>query len=329
MATVSRVFNGSDAVREKTRRRVREAAKALRYVPNEAARGLIRSKTETIGVVLPGLHGGFFSEVLRGIEDAARQAGFHVLVSGSRKGRQEIETMLRAMHGRVDGVLIMSPLARASELKAHLPEGLPVVFMNSAAEGLAYDAIGIENYGGAYAAVEHLVAHGHRRIAIITGPEGNRDAAERLRGYRDALRDGGAERDAALEVEGDFLEPTGYYAARRVLEIAPRPTALFAANDAMAIGALGALRDAEVRVPDDMAVAGFDDIPVAKYISPALTSVHVPIHALGARATDWLLEAIQAEEQPDKPRQETAAAALVVRRSCGCSREGRPPPPRA
>jgi len=173
--------------------------------------------------------------------------------------------------------------------------------------------------------VTHLVSLGHRRIAIIKGSPRNYDAAERLRGYRIALREGGITPDSVLEREGDFTEAGGYNATLDLLAMSPRPTAIFAANDSMAIGALSALRDAWVQVPEEMAVAGFDDIPLARFMDPPLSSVRVPICELGARAVGLLLHGIT--HKNDHPRRrERVSTELVVRRSTGAKPAERPPP---
>jgi LacI family transcriptional regulator len=316
IATVSRVLNKTGPVAEETRRRILETIEKLRYVPHGAARSLITNQTDTIGVLLPDLYGEFFSEVIRGVDLAARRSGYHVLVSGFHSDRAEIEAVLRAMRGRVDGVIVLSPDVDAQTLRRNLPETLPVVLLNTPVDGASFDAIQIDNYGGAFAMVRHLAALGHRRIALIKGPAENVDARERLRGYRDALRSLGAELSEGLEIEGDFSEESGYRAGERLLTLAPRPTAVFAANDSMAIGCLLALRAAGVRVPEDMAVAGFDDIPIARYITPALSSVHVPIAELGTRAMERLLHAVERKNEHER-RQETVVTTLVVRGSCG------------
>ena len=318
VATVSRVINGTGPVAAETRQRIQDAIDKLRYVPHGAARSLITNQTDTVGVLLPDLYGEFFSEVIRGIDHAARGSGYHVLVSGFHSDRAEIEAVLRAMRGRVDGLIVLSPDVDAQTLQRNLPETLPVVLLNTRVdgEGTSFDAIRVDNYGGAYAMVRHLAALGHSRIALIRGPEENVDARERLRGYRDALRSLGAGLFPAVEIEGDFSEESGYRAGQRLLEMKPRPTAVFAANDSMAIGCLFALREAGVRVPEDMALAGFDDIPIARYLSPPLSSVHVPIAELGTRAMERLLHALASKNAHER-RQETVPTTVVVRGSCG------------
>lgn len=316
VATVSRVYNGSELVRDVTRLRVLEAADQLGYIPHGAARSLITSRTNTIGVLLPDLYGEFFSEVIRGIDQTAQRHGFHLLVSSSHDGRPAVEAALRSMRGRVDGLIVMWPEMDAQTAVRNLPEGFPVVLLNSPVGPDAFDVITIANFDGAWAMTRHLLDLGHRRIAIIKGAEGNFDAAERLRGYVAALSQAGVIPDPALELPGDFSEASGYHAVTELLRAGPPPTAIFAANDSMAIGALSALREAGLGVPRDVAVAGFDDIPMSQYLDPPLSSVHVDISALGERATLRLLEAIREKEHHER-RAETLPTTLVLRRSCG------------
>jgi len=316
VATVSRVFNGGGPVREETSRRIRDIAARLRYVPHGGARSLITSRTNTIGVLLPDLYGEFFSEVIRGIDIAARRAGYHLIISNSHHDKSEIESAMRAMRGRVDGVIIMSPDIDAQALMANLPDAHPVVLLNCAIRGAAFDSVNIDNTRGARAIVQHLISHGHQRIAIITGAPRNIDGHERLLGYRTALRAASIKRDPRYEVRGSFTEDSGYEAARALLETRPGPTAIFAANDSMAIGALSALREAGIAVPDDMAVAGFDDITIARYLNPPLTSVHVPIAELGERAMAKLITALRDKDRHVR-RQDLLGTTLVIRSSCG------------
>ncbi|HZS62647.1 MAG TPA: LacI family DNA-binding transcriptional regulator [Gemmatimonadaceae bacterium] len=314
VATVSRVFNNSGPVHEQTRSRVREVASELRYSPNSAARSLITAKSNTLGVLLPDLYGEFFSEVIRGIDQTAQEQGYHVLVSSSHETQARIEGAMRAMRGRVDGLIVMSPDIDAPTLASNLPDTLPVVLLNCAVEGTSYDAISVDNFGGAYAMVRHLLSTGER-VAIITGSSRNFDARERLRGYRAALRDAGAEQQEGWEIAGDFTETGGYRAGHEIAALSPRPTAVFAANDVMAIGALSAFRELGLRVPDDIAVAGFDDIPMARYMNPPLTSVHVEISELGARAMSVLLAAVKEKNRHERG-QVVLPTTVVVRKSC-------------
>ncbi|MFZ2493654.1 MAG: LacI family DNA-binding transcriptional regulator [Thermoanaerobaculia bacterium] len=312
VATVSRVFNSPEVVREETVGRVREIAQKLNYVPHLGARSLSTRRTNTIGVLLPDLHGEFFSEVIRGIDSAARGSGYHLLVSGSHSDWDEMAAMLSATRGRVDGLIVMSPDANGKALHASLPNAVPAVLLNC--PGVAGPSITIDNRGGATQVMRHLGELGHRRIAFIKGPETNADAQERLRGYRLGLARlaGGSE---AIELPGDFTEAGGYAATEMALQLEPAPTAIFAANDAMAVGAIFALREAGVNVPRQMAVVGFDDIPIASYITPRLTTVSVDIARLGQRALELLLTLLG--DGTSSPRNETIPTTLVVRDSCG------------
>lgn len=319
VATVSRALNGASNVLPDTRERILRAARELRFVPSGAARSLITRRTDTIGALLPDLHGEYFSELIRGIDQAARARGLHLLVSSSHGDASEAAAALRAMNGRVDGLIVMSPHADQDFLALNLPETLAAVLVHSATELPGRARFQVDNHGGALAMTRHLAAAGRRRVAHIAGPAGNHEAAERLRGYHAALKPG----QAGLVAEGDFSEASGWSAARRLLQARPRPDAIFAANDMMAIGCLAALAEAGLRVPEDVAVAGFDDVPIARYVAPALTTVRVPIATLGASALDAVAKAV---EHPGADAGSTTVlpVELVVRRSCGA---GPPPAP--
>ena len=318
VATVSRVFNDSELVSDDTRRLVRDVAGRLKYWPNGAARSLITSRTHAIGVLLPDLYGDFFSELIRGIDLAARDEGFHLLVSGSHADTLALVAALRSMRGRIDGLVVMAPDVDGAAAIRDAAGEAPVVVIDPGASDASCDTISIANQDGAFRTVRHLVGLGHRRIATVTGPSRNMDAQQRVAGYRAALAQADIAHDMALEVEGDFTEPSGYRAVETLLALSPRPTAVFFANDYMAIGALAALSSAGLRVPEDIAIAGFDDIAMARYLTPALTTVHVDLIDIGARAIRRLLE-IKDGTSGDAPRHEVVGTELIVRRSCGAA----------
>jgi LacI family transcriptional regulator len=312
VATVSRALNGHDNVTEAVRMRVVEVAAQLRYSPHHAARSLSSRRTHTIGVVLPDLHGEFFSELMRGIDLVVRENGLHLLVSSYHGHPAEQAAALRTMRGRVDGLLVMAPHVDESDALAQSLGPLPTVLLDTQSTPGGYSSLGIDNYGGAFAMLQHLIEAGHRRIAFIAGPENNFDAVERLRGYREALAQG-LPRARPIVVQGDFGEASGHAAGRELLAAKVRPDAVFAANDMMALGCLFAFSQAGVRVPQDIALAGFDDIPLAHLVVPALTTVRVNIADLGGRAARVLLAL--GNDRDRKPTHTLLTPELIVRES--------------
>lgn len=314
IATVSRALNGFDSVTDETRRHVCAVAARLGYIPHEGARSLSSRRTQCVGAVLPDLHGEFFSELIRGMDRVARTHGLHLLLSCSHGDVAEVAASLRAMRGRVDGLLVMSPHVDSAVLEKNLHPTMPIVLVNTRYGGERYSSLVVDNYGGACAMVRHLVGRGHRRIAMLTGPDANFDARERLAGYTDTLAELLPEADPQV-LRGDFSEESGYRAGRQLLSMSERPDALFAANDMMAIGCLFALNEGDLSVPGDIALAGFDDIPIARYVSPPLTTVRVRIAELGELALERLVLAI-GEAGNDKHSTQTLRTELVVRSSC-------------
>lgn len=314
VATVSRALNGHENVAEGVRKHVTEIANRLRYQPHAAARSLSSRRTQTIGVVLPDLYGEFFSELIRGIDAVARARRQHLLVSSYHGHPEEQGEALRAMRGRVDGLLVLSPYAdRPGFLTDNLPTALPAVLINTHLPDATYPVLSIDNFGGASAMVKHLAEAGHKRIAFICGPEDNFDASERLRGYRTALAQHLPNAEP-IELPGDFDESSGYEAGKRILASKQRPDAVFAANDMMALGCLYAFNEAGVRVPADIALAGFDDIPLARFVHPTLTTMRVSIAELGGLALTRLLQSIESDESQPSTLQ-TLVPELIVRES--------------
>ena len=297
VATASRALNGHLNVTDGVRKRVTDAAAQLNYIPHNGARSLTRQRSDAIGVVLPDLFGEYFSELVRGIDSVAHQAGLQLLLSNMHGSAQGTASAIRAMRGRVDGLLIMPPESDPAYLVANLPPGLPTVLINYPAGAIDVPSVAIDNYSGARAMAEALLAGGCRRIAHISGPRDNRDARERLRGFVDAMRDGGGER-SPLILPGDFTEEAGAEAARLIIAGNVAVDAVFAANDMMAVGCLAVLREAGIEVPDDIAVAGFDDIPLARHTYPALSTVEVHIADMGAAAMSLLLARLQGGDLP-------------------------------
>ena len=321
VATVSRVLNASAVVQPDTRQRVLHAAEELRFHPNNAARSLSMQRTHALGVILPDLYGEFFSELLRGMDQTAQRRRHHLLVSSSHHEPSGLRAAVRAMQGRVDGLLVMAPDVEGGALLDLLPRGVPTVLLNGAELHelpQTVRSIAVDNYEGARAMTRHLVSLGHRRIGFIAGSAGNVDASAREEGHRAGLRDAHLPCRAELCVRGDFSEQGGWRGATELIALPHPPTAIFCANDAMAIGALSALRAAGVDVPTRMGVVGFVDIPVARFLYPPLTSVRVGIAEFGERAVTLLLDALSERAPPGaEARRDISPTEIVVRASCG------------
>ncbi|MCC4598547.1 LacI family DNA-binding transcriptional regulator [Xanthomonas melonis] len=323
VATVSRALNGHDNVAGPVREQVVQVARRLRYSPHAAARSLSSRCTQTMGVVLPDLYGEFFSELIRGIDGAARAAGRHLLVSSYHGDPEAQGRALRAMRGRVDGLLVLSPYAeQPGFLTDNLPQALPTVLINAHLPGGGYPVLSIDDHAGAVAMTEHLLRIGHRRIAFIGGPALNFDARERLRGFRDAMAAAGSQAQG-VEYPGDFDEASGHRAGLAMLAEGTLPDAVFAANDMAALGCLYAFAQAGIRVPADVALAGFDDIPLARFVHPALTTMRVSIARLGEQAMARLLRLVEAPDHDyDDGGRRLLAPELAIRASCGAGAPG-------
>lgn len=289
VASVSRVLNGSALVGDSLRVRVENAIATLGYVPHAGARSLSLARSNAIGVVLPDLHGEFFSELLRGMDQEASARGRQLLLSNIHADPVQAVAALQSMRGRVDGMVLMAPHLDPDALVDGLPSAVPAVMVNCAPHRHPAAELRVDNIAGAVAAVEHLVAGGRRRIVHVAGPDGNVDARDRRRGYEQAMAASGL---TPHIMEGAFNEADGVRAAEALIAAPGTADALFAANDMMAIGAMTALRDAGIDVPGKIAVVGFDDIPMARLISPGLSTVRIDIAALGARAVARLVRQI-------------------------------------
>lgn len=318
VASASRALNGHSNVAEPMRHRVTEAARALHYVPHLGARSLSTRRTGAIGVVLPDLFGEFFSEMIRGIDSAAHSAGLQLLLANMHGDARETETALRAMRGRVDGLIVMSPTVGPEFLGRHLPEGMPAVVINGGAAGRS--CIVVDSHAGARAAVAHLVERGARKLAHIAGPTDNVDAQERVRGFREAVADLLGDSDPIV-FQGDFADESGRSAGIALAGEARGVDGIFAGNDMMAVGCLDALAEAGIDVPGQMMVVGFDDVPIARYARPSLTTMRVAIADIGRRAFERLKSSIDVQASISAPT-ERIVPELIVRQSTGGDRKG-------
>jgi LacI family transcriptional regulator len=331
VATVSRALNGSPEVSDATRDRILSLAEELDYTPSAAARTLVSRRSHVVGVILetgpghPHLLHPFFQEVLVGLQHGAGARGYDLLLFASDEPGSGFggahSYVRRAEHHGVGGVVVMGFDGRHPEMRKLVASGMPCIAVDSDVAGKRCGSVTSDNRDGAFQAVAHLHEVGHERIATIAGPLGTRPGAERLAGYRAALEQLGLPSPDEYAIEGDFYAESGYRATRELLELAEPPTAVFAASDMMAAGALRAAHELGARVPDDLAVVGFDDIALAALIQPPLTTVRQNMEALGRAAADGLIRMI---EDPDAPAGEVhVPARLVVRVSSGAKQAPR------
>jgi DNA-binding LacI/PurR family transcriptional regulator len=317
-ATVSRVVNGSPRVSADIRRDVEAAITELGYVPNRAARSLVTGRTGSIAVVITEPTGRlfndpFFPRLLRGVSGAlaARDLQLVLLMPSSAADAERTGDYLTA--GHVDGTLLVSLHGQDPLPDLLTKAGVPLVIGGRPLQVAGTSYVDVDNRGGARSAVEHLLLHGRRVIATIAGPKDMAPGVDRLAGYHDALDAAGVKPDASLEDSGDFTQDDGMAAMTRLLAARPDIDAVFAASDLMAAGAITVLEAAGRRVPEDVAIVGYDDSPIALTLRPALTSVRQPIEEMGHEMTRLLIELV---EGPDPvPRRVILATGLVQRAS--------------
>ncbi|MCS6844341.1 MAG: LacI family transcriptional regulator [Caldilineales bacterium] len=326
-ATVSKVLSNTPYVSEATRAKVLAAVAELGYVPSLAARGLTKARTYLLALVIPYTSDYLYSdphllELFRGIEQETRAREYQILLStadrkmaGAHAVESAAEPYQRAVRSQyADGVIVVASSAFGSETPPPLAQQLPTV-------GIGYHALGgrhtvhSDDRSGAAAATRHLLALGHRRIGVITAVPQITALLRRLEGHRQALAEAGVPWDPALMVWGDFSDASGYRAVEPLLALPHRPTAIFSFNDRMAMGATKRLREAGLRVPEDVSVVGFDDIPAAAFFDPPLTTVRQPAREMGVAAARLLFDLI--EGRPAEAEEIVLPTELVVRSSTG------------
>ena len=320
IATVSRAFNEQELVKEETRSRIIKIARELNYKPSPIARGLSTQTTDTIGVILPDLVGEFFMDIIHGIDEEAYKSNRYVMVSSSHSQRNMVETLIEFMaSGRVDGVILMAPQMH-KEVDDFLSKSKrPIVLINSCSDLSNAVNIQIDNYRGGLTCAEHLIWHGYKDIAIIKGPAENCDAQDRYNGFLDALHKSNLNSKSSFEFSGDFGIKSGYDGFMNLMSQIRKPDAIFISNDMMAIGAYEAAKVLNIKIPQDIAIVGFDDIYLSKLLNPRLTTVHVPISELGAKAVNYLLRMISGEVNCKQAYKEILPIELVIGGSCGCA----------
>jgi LacI family transcriptional regulator, galactose operon repressor len=295
IATVSRVLNGRDDVAPETRELVAQIIRDRGYIANRSARGLSVGRTGLVGLLVPLVYPVYFSAILSGASEALHENDQRVVLSPTgHEHAREVGLMDRLMHGLTDGALVVLPGESSQELERLLDAGYRFVVVDPR---LKLDdripSVSAAHASGADQAMRHLLGLGHRRIAAITGPRGWVATEDRRRGYHAALAGAGILPDPGLEIEADFEIPGGREAAAALLDLAEPPTAIFAFNDNLAIGAIQAARARGMNVPDDLSVVGFDDVELATIVSPALTTVRQPLAEMGRTAVSLLTRLLE------------------------------------
>jgi LacI family transcriptional regulator len=292
ISTVSRVLNNTCAVAEDKRERVEKAAVDLGYVPNPNARSLLMKSTGGIGILLPHVSGEFFSEFLTGLDEVAKNNDFFLLISASHHRAAEWQASVQSVYKRVDGLIVMAPQLTPRQL--NLVTDVPTVFVNTPVaprDRQSVDIINFDNLGGTQAATEYLIGLGHRNLAYAAGPEPAYDAREREMGFVAAMTAAGIEDYTILKA--GYVQETGRAAALELLALDELPTAVVVANDYCALGLASELMAAGVRIPEDVSVIGFDNVPSAAFARPTLTTLSVPIREVGKRALEMLIARIR------------------------------------
>jgi len=315
--TVSRVVNGSSRVRKDTRERVLKAIREMSYYPNAAARTLHHNRTNVVEVTIPHRDyfssSEYFSELIFSMESVARQRQYNVIFNPyDPAGDVDYANLYRQR--KVDGLLIVALSMSRRQVKELLEEHIPFVLVNSRRDDLPLSYVDVDNQRGAALAVEHLIGLGHARIATITGGPHTINALHRLQGYRAALGRAGLPARKQWILPGNWSEESGYEALKKLLGQGDMPTAVFCANDLMAVGAMRAAADNGVDVPGDISIIGFDDIRLASFVNPRLTTVRQPIAQTGREAARVLLKKLA--EPRSKAEKIVLLPELVVRASC-------------
>jgi LacI family transcriptional regulator len=319
IATVSRVINGTTPVATETEQRVLDAISELAFVPRAAARVLASNRTETLGLLLPEIGGAFFSPLLRGVEAEAQAAGYDLLIHATSHIPHASTPVAHRPLGEhnTDGLLVFTQSVDEKELARLRALNFPAVLLyQTSPSDLNIPSVTIENKSGAQRIVEHLIqVHDRRRIVFLRGPEGNEDSEWRERGYRDALELHGVAFDPSLVGTGGFNEEEARAAVQELLIDGVEFDAVFGGDDDTAAGAIAALTLAGKRVPQDVAVVGFDDLPIARYLRPALTTVRAPTEQIGRESVRQLVRLVNGQQAEALVLMRTE---LVIRESCGC-----------
>ncbi|MGM0502384.1 MAG: LacI family DNA-binding transcriptional regulator [Bacillota bacterium] len=314
--TVSRVLNDKPDVSDETKQKIEEVINELNYNPNGIARGLVLNKTHTLGLVIPDISNPFFPEVAKGIEDKAKEAGYSVIFCNTDNHTQGEKEAIELMKSKqVDGMIVSLAINEENkkELAELAAENFPVVQIDRKIPGAGFPAVVIDNQAASYKATQHLINLGHEKIAHISGNLKVKPAQDRLAGFKEALENNGLESTKEWIREGDYSSQSGYEEMKQLLQLVERPTAVFIANDLMALGAYEAVFEQGLKIPEDISIVGYDDIEVSSVIRPALTTVSQPEYKLGVEAAELLINSLEGEDEIETDQ--VLAAELVERTS--------------
>lgn len=315
IATVSRALNGDKKVKPETRQIIESLAKEHNYNPNLLARSFVKKQTNIIGLVLPEISDEFFTEIIRGVDEASYAQDFFCMVASSHANRSIVESILNFMtNGLTGGLIIMLP-ELSSEIKKVLQNNnLPVVIISGNEKLKSFNTVGFDNFVGSYTIVNHLIKKGYKRIVHIAGPNNNDDAEKRKAGYLEALADNKIKFDPTWCVKGDFTRTGGMAACKELLKLKKLPDAIFASNDMSAIGCYEVLQQAGLKIPRDIAVAGFDDINLSHFLHPPLTTIKVPISEIGKAAANLVIDLIRSGKSSGE-QHINISTELIIRKS--------------
>jgi LacI family transcriptional regulator len=314
-ATVSHVLNGTRYVSDEVQRRVVEVMERLNYQPNWVARGLRTKKTNLLALVIPDITNPFFSDLARGFQDAADQSGYVVVVCNTdRVLKRELRYLDMLRQQRVDGLVLNPAEVTAGDLKQLLRAQVPVILIGSQIDDPEFDLVMVDNVRGGFDAVQHLIHLEHRRIGLVCGPRTTSSGALRYQGYCQALETNGIPYQETLVAENEFTYEGGYHCMQSLLAQEPQLTAVFAASDVMALGAKEAIEDAGLRIPADLSLIGFDDIPEVTRTSPKLTTISQPRYQMGWETAQLLIQRVEHSISPER-RKVVMEHSLVVRES--------------
>ena len=318
--TVSHVINNTRKVNDANRARVEDAMRDLDFHPNALARSLRSGSSKTIGLIIPDIANLFFAEAARYIEDYGKNAGYSVILCNADNNPQKEASYVQVLIEKmVDGIIFISSGDSAHNIKKLQSNNIPVVFADRDVQDQPVDTVMVNNQQGGKLATEHLIQLGHRRIACISGPVGIRVSIQRMHAFHNTMKEHGMSVPVAYCTEGDFGFESGERCMRQMLARGARPTAVFVGNDMMAFGAIRAIEDAGMHVPDDISIIGFDDIPLAKTYSPPLTTIAQPIKKLAKSSVDLLVKRINKKNvhnMPEDYQRVVLDVKLVERKSC-------------